>query len=73
MEKKPDDTVGGEASEFDREAGRPQTGVLREFVDYLISNKKWWLTPILVALLLVGVLAILVSNPATAPFIYTLF
>ncbi len=73
MDKEHDHVGGGEVSDFDREATREQTGVLREFMDYMGSNKKWWLTPILVALLLVGILAILVSNPVTAPFIYTLF
>jgi hypothetical protein len=33
---------------------------------------KWWLVPVLVALLLVGLL-VLLSGSAAAPFIYTLF
>ena len=40
--------------------------------DFLLSNKKWWLTPIILALLLVGAL-ILLSGTVAAPFIYTLF
>ncbi len=47
-------------------------GLVREFFDFLRTNKKWWLTPIILALLLVALLVILGST-AAAPFIYTLF
>lgn len=59
-------------SEFEREAEAPQQGIVREFVDFLMHNKKWWLTPIILVLLLVTVLIVL-SGSAAAPFIYTLF
>ena len=49
-----------------------QVGLLREFGDFLLHNKKWWLTPIILTLLLVGVLVVL-GGTAAAPFIYTLF
>jgi lipopolysaccharide transport system permease protein len=38
----------------------------------LMHNKKWWLTPIILVLLLFGALIILGSS-TYAPFIYTLF
>jgi hypothetical protein len=38
----------------------------------LRDNKKWWLTPIVVAILLLGVLSLLAGS-SVAPFIYTLF
>jgi len=44
----------------------------RDFWQFLADNKKWWLTPIVLALLLIGVLLVL-SSSAIAPFIYTLF
>ena len=59
-------------SEFETEAAQPSMGLVREFVDFLRYNKKWWLTPIILALLLVAVLVIL-GGTAAAPFIYTLF
>lgn len=59
-------------SEFEREAGQAQSGLIGEFVDYLAQNKKWWITPIVVVLLLVGALVIF-GGSAAAPFIYTLF
>jgi hypothetical protein len=57
---------------FAREAEAPAPGLVREFVQFLLENKKWWLIPIIVALLLVTVLVIL-SSTAAAPFIYTIF
>ena len=59
-------------SEFARQAERSQPGLLREFVDFLIHNKKWWLVPIVLVLLLIAILVVLGASPA-APFIYTLF
>ena len=47
-------------------------GLIAEFIDFLVHNKKWWLTPILVIMLLLTVLAFLTASPV-APFIYTLF
>jgi hypothetical protein len=57
---------------FEAEARVSRPGLLAELWDFLTTNKKWWLTPIVVMLLLVGAL-ILVSGTAAAPFIYTLF
>ena len=47
-------------------------GIVREFLAFLGENKKWWLIPLLVILVLMGAL-ILLSGSAAAPFIYTLF
>ncbi len=58
--------------DFMRAAEQSQPGVLRESWQWLRHNKKWWLAPILLGLLLVGVLVVL-SGTAVAPFIYTLF
>jgi hypothetical protein len=46
--------------------------VLAEFWAFLRHNKKWWLAPILVVLLAVGLLVIL-SGSALAPLLYPLF
>jgi Family of unknown function (DUF5989) len=53
-------------------AGKEKTGIVSEFLAMLKQNKKFWLIPIVILLLLVGVLIILGST-AAAPFIYTLF
>lgn len=57
---------------FVREAQQRRSGLFAELLDFLLNNKKWWLTPIILALLLVGAL-IFLSGTAVAPFIYTLF
>ncbi len=62
----------GAANDFANEAEQQSEGWLREFWDFLAYNKKWWLAPIIVTLLLVGLFVIL-GGTAAAPFIYTLF
>ena len=37
------------------------------------ERKKFWLAPIIIVLLLLGVLIVLAEGTAVAPFIYTLF
>lgn len=61
-----------ERAAFEEEAGTPGQGFLHEFVGFLRHNRKWWLTPIILVLVLVGVLVAL-GGTAAAPFIYTLF
>jgi len=46
---------------------------LKEFWEFLKSRKKYWLLPILFALVLFGGLIILSQGSAIAPFIYTIF
>ena len=57
------------ADEFARQAEQAPPGLLAEFWDFLIHNKKWWLTPIIIVLLLATAL-ILLSGTAVGPFIY---
>ncbi len=47
--------------------------LLKEFWDFLKVRKKWWLTPIVIVLLLLGALIVFTESSAVAPFIYTLF
>ena len=62
----------GRGVDFETEAEAARPGLVAELWEFMATNKKWWLTPIVVVLLLVGAL-ILVSGTAAAPFIYTLF
>jgi hypothetical protein len=48
-------------------------GILKEFWGFLMERKKWWLLPIIIMLVLLGLLIILTEGSALAPFIYTLF
>ena len=58
--------------DFEKQLESRAPGIFAEFWDFIRFNKKWWLTPIVVVLLLVGVLLVLGGSVA-APFIYTLF
>ena len=46
---------------------------LREFFDFLIKRKKYWLYPCFIILLLFGILIVFTQGTAVAPFIYTIF
>jgi len=41
--------------------------------DFLKVRKKWWLTPIILVLLLLSLLIVLSQGSAVAPFIYAIF
>ncbi|MBY0451985.1 MAG: hypothetical protein K2P92_03045 [Bdellovibrionaceae bacterium] len=46
---------------------------LKEFGRFLMNRKKYWLLPVLAAMLLIGFLITFSQGTAVAPFIYTLF
>ena len=43
---------------------------LKDMFDFLMERKKWWLVPIILALLLLGILLIFAEGSAVAPFVY---
>jgi len=59
-------------STFEKAGARKQASLPREFFAMMKQNKKFWLGPIIVIMLLFGVLIALGSS-AAAPFIYSLF
>ena len=44
-----------------------------ELMDYLKQNKAWWLAPIIILLILVGILIIFGQSTTISPFIYAFF
>jgi hypothetical protein len=52
--------------------GAQRHGIVGEMVGFLKEHKKWWLAPILLSVVVLGVL-VLLAGSAAAPFIYTLF
>jgi hypothetical protein len=44
-----------------------------EFWNFLKVRKKWWLAPIIILSVLLGILIVLSQGSALAPFIYTIF
>ncbi len=55
-----------------RTAGR-RFSIAGELLGFLWANKRWWMLPMMLILLLFGVVLILAQSSAIAPFIYTLF
>jgi len=47
--------------------------IFGELWGFMRVRKKWWLGPIILFLLLLGLLIVLTEGSAIAPFIYTLF
>ena len=47
--------------------------LLGEFWVFIRMQKKWWLAPLFVILILMGILIILTEGSALAPFIYAIF
>ena len=46
---------------------------IKEFFQFLMSRKKYWLFPIFLILAIFGALIILSQGSVIAPFIYTIF
>jgi hypothetical protein len=47
--------------------------LLQDLWAFMRENKKFWLAPIIIVMVLLGGLIILAQGSAVAPFIYTLF
>ena len=47
--------------------------MIKELWAFLRARKKYWLWPVFLMMLLLGVLIVLAQGSAIAPFIYTLF
>ena len=46
---------------------------LKEFIEFLVQRKKFWLWPIIIFSLLLGGLVVVTQGSAVAPFIYAIF
>lgn len=51
----------------------PKLSMAREVWLLLRQHRKWWLVPIMILLLLIGVLLVFAQTSVLAPFIYTIF
>jgi hypothetical protein len=61
-----------DADEFASQAEQQSDNIVVEFWYFLRYNKKWWLTPIIVMMLFMGLIVVSFNSPL-APFLYTLF
>ena len=56
---------------FFRSAGR-RLGIAGELLAFFV-NQRWWILPLIVLILLVGVVIVVGETTSLAPFIYTMF
>lgn len=61
-----------DSARFEQLAKEKRPSLVAEFWHFLKHNKKWWLLPIVLVLLLLG-LVVLLAGTSAAPFIYTIF
>lgn len=47
--------------------------LIKDLWGFMRERKKFWLAPIIIVMLLLGVIIVLAEGSAIAPFIYTLF
>ncbi|HSJ07797.1 MAG TPA: DUF5989 family protein [Longimicrobiales bacterium] len=47
--------------------------LMRELWAFMKVRKKWWLLPVIVIMMLVGMLIAFAQGSVLAPFIYTIF
>lgn len=50
-----------------------RTGIVGELLSFFWKSKWWWMTPMILVLILFGLLMIFAQTSAIGPFIYTLF
>lgn len=61
-----------QSNNFQMEANSKNENLFFEVIGMLKNNKKYWLVPIILVLIIFGML-ILLGSSTMAPFIYTLF
>jgi hypothetical protein len=47
--------------------------IVKEFLSFLRVRKRYWLIPVVLLMLLIGMLIVVTEGSAIAPFIYALF
>jgi uncharacterized membrane protein YjdF len=47
--------------------------LIGDFVGFIKHEKKWWMIPLIVVLLVIGLLVLFASSTPLAPFLYPLF
>ena len=47
--------------------------LISDLWQFMKENKKWWLLPLIVMLVLVGLLIVFAQSSSLSPFVYALF
>jgi hypothetical protein len=50
-----------------------QQSLFRDFLGFIVQEKKWWMLPLVLILLLLGALALFASSSPLGPLLYPLF
>lgn len=50
-----------------------KSGTIKQIFQLLIEKKAWWLVPMVIVFLALGVLIVATQGSALSPFIYALF
>lgn len=50
-----------------------KTNIFLELLKFLIQQKKYWIIPIIIVLVLLGLLILFTESSVLSPFVYTLF
>ena len=50
-----------------------KSNTVKQLLTLLMEKKAWWLIPMVVVFLMLGLVIVLTQGSALAPFIYTLF
>ncbi|HBN77607.1 MAG TPA: hypothetical protein DD473_17710 [Planctomycetaceae bacterium] len=72
MSENQQETIKQEPNDFERAAASKPLSLTAEFLLFLKEHKAWWMVPILLSLVLIGV-AVWMSSSTLAPFIYPIF
>lgn len=48
-------------------------GIVFDLLDFVMAGKKWWLLPILITLLAIGLFIVVTQTAVLSPIIYALF
>lgn len=46
-------------------------GLFSEFKDFIVHNKAWWMTPIIIVLIIMIAVILFAESTPVLPFIYT--
>jgi hypothetical protein len=54
-------------------ANRPTQGPLRRLTRFMARDAIWWISPILILIVLLGALVVVVEGSSLAPLVYSMF
>ena len=65
--------LGPWSQRFNRSCVVGKLQIVTEYFQFLRQQKKWWMLPIVMLMVLLGLLVLFTQGSPLAPFIYTIF